>query len=202
MQYFKKKKSLLVIYLPKQNHVHRKKHNTEKQKETFEVHTGLRTFVSKRFCQWWSGVVIHQGLAQVTLTVKDAEGSQLHVLSGDEAGRPAVCWHNFTFVSFKTSSKSIERLIWLGWTFKLLMDSSRMNMGAYLCIRGRKETYLFVIFQGSEAHKRIEHSSLSPKKWQCLPSSPFPLFRRKKKWLALYNKHSRVHSIQNPHMQT
>lgn len=47
----KKKKSLLVIYLPKQNHVHRKKHNTEKQKETFEVHTGLRTFVSKRFCQ-------------------------------------------------------------------------------------------------------------------------------------------------------
>lgn len=36
------------------------------------------------------------------------------------------------FVSFNTSGKSIKRLIWLGWTFKLLMDSSRMSMGAYL----------------------------------------------------------------------
>lgn len=193
---------MLVIYLPKQNHVHRKKHNTEKQKETFEVHTGLRTFVSKRFCQWWSGAVIHQGLAQVTLTVKDAEGSQLHVLSGDEAGRPAVCWHNFTFVSFKTSSKSIERLIWLGWTFKLLMDSSRMNVGAYLCFWGRKETFLFVSFKGSEACKRIRTFFFVTPKMAMSSFLPFSSLQKKKKWLALYNKHSRVHSIQKPHMQT
>lgn len=36
------------------------------------------------------------------------------------------------FVSFNRSSKSIKRLIWLGWIFKLLIDSSRMSTGAYL----------------------------------------------------------------------
>lgn len=79
------------------------------------------------------------------------------------------------------------------------MDSLQMNMGACLRIRGRKQTLIF-FFQGTEACKRLNknirlcHTKMAMTSF--LPSS------EEKKWLALYNKHSRVHSVQKPHMQT
>lgn len=57
------------------------------------------------------------------------------------------------FVSFKRSSKSIKRLIWLGWIFKLLMDSSRMSTGAYLGLGEKRNTNFF---KGTEACKRLK----------------------------------------------
>lgn len=125
------------------------------------------------------------------------------MLSGDEASRPVICWHNLVFVSFNTSSVSIKRLMWLGWTFKLLMDSSRMNVGAYLWVWGRKETLFFFFFKRYWSLLRdwVRTFVLAAQK---MAMSSFLLFSPswKKKWLALYNKHSRVHSVQKPHMQT
>lgn len=51
------------------------------------------------------------------------------------------------FVSFNRSSKSTERLIWLGWIFKLLMDSSRMSTGAYLGLGEKRNTFFLKVLK-------------------------------------------------------
>lgn len=103
------------------------------------------------------------------------------------------------FVSFNRSSKSTKRLIWLGWIFKFLMDSSRMSTGAYFGLGEKRNAFFLKVLKLARDRKRT--FVYLHKKWQYLLSSSLPLVGRNK-WLALYNKHSRVHSVQKTHMQT
>lgn len=75
------------------------------------------------------------------------------------------------FVSFNRSSKSIKRLIWLGWIFKLLMDSSRMSTGAYSGLGEKRNTSFFKSLQETEK----EHLSSCTKNVNVFFPPLFPL---------------------------